>query len=322
MFTRLVTGACSRPQAAAFASATVLLLTGAAVAVAQPSTLPEITVIDRAQNDDRFDLSDRVLFMGADPTELLGAAPGGAVNNNGPLSLQAQYRGMFGPRVNVAIDGLGIVSGGPNWMDPPLHYLPPGLLDTMVLQRGIAPVTAGSSVGGAAQATAVRGEFTGDDTFSLQGRFSAGAASANDSTDLTGLIAVANDRHRLHVLGAIEEGDDARSARGDLRGTSYERDTYGVGYGLRLTGDDYIAIDYLRTQTGNSGNPVLPLDIEFFNTNRTTLSTSLSPAGVAVEARVRIIDVDHRMNNFELRDAPDFSQLTLPPFQGDDRRFV
>ncbi len=308
-----------RPRAQALAPLVVLTLTAAA---ANAQQIPEITVFDRAQGDDRYDVTDAITFTGADPTMLLNGVPGAAANNNGPLSLQAQYRGMFGPRVNVSIDGLGVVSGGPNWMDPPLHYMPAGLVDSMVMQRGIAPVVAGSSIGGTVQARTVRSEFNGEDEFHLHGRVGAGGATANDSTELSGIIAIANDRHRLHLLGAMEDGDDAESGRGTISATSYERDTVGLGYGLRLSGNDFVAVDYMRTDTGNSGNPVLPLDIEFFETDRFTLSGEFSPGAVTLRARVRVIDIDHRMNNFELRDAPDFSQLTLPPFQGEDRRFV
>ncbi|MEM9385642.1 MAG: TonB-dependent receptor [Pseudomonadota bacterium] len=316
-------GATARPRAVSPAwLVSLAVLTLGVSAAAQSQRIPEITVFDRAQGDDRYDVTDAVAFSGADPTFLLRQVPGATANNNGPLSMQAQYRGMFGPRVNVAIDGLGIVSGGPNWMDPPLHYLPSGLVDSLVVQRGIAPVDAGTSIGGSVEARTVTSTFTESADFRLQGRFGAGGATANESTDLSGFIAAGNNRHRLHVLGAMEDANDARSGRGDLAATSYERDTVGIGYGLRLNDDDFIAIDYLRTDTGNSGNPVLPLDIEFFETDRFTLSVEFSPGAVTLQARVRVIDVDHRMNNFELRNPPDFSQLTLPPFQDEDRRFV
>ena len=49
-----------------------------------------------------------------DVAEALSRLPGANRNQNGRLSGIAQYRGMFGDRVSVSIDGLGVISGGPN----------------------------------------------------------------------------------------------------------------------------------------------------------------------------------------------------------------
>ena len=42
--------------------------------------------------------------------------PEGAATNNGPLTGQIQYRGMFELRLNVRVDGMLIRGGGRNWM--------------------------------------------------------------------------------------------------------------------------------------------------------------------------------------------------------------
>ncbi|MDZ7685419.1 MAG: TonB-dependent receptor plug domain-containing protein [Gammaproteobacteria bacterium] len=85
-----------------------------------------------------------------DAMEVLTREPPGAnINRNGPLSGQAQYRGLFGPRMTVTVNGMRVTPGGPNWMDAPLHYLPAGLTDSVTMTRGIAPVSAGFGIGGA-----------------------------------------------------------------------------------------------------------------------------------------------------------------------------
>ena len=65
---------------------------------------------------------------GPDASALLSRVPGAARVGNGALSGQVQYRGLFGPRLNMRIDGQAFASGGPNLMDPPLHYAPVGLI--------------------------------------------------------------------------------------------------------------------------------------------------------------------------------------------------
>ena len=77
-----------------------------------------------------------------DSTALLRKLPGANINGNGPLSGIAQYRGMYGNRVAVAIDGAQFTSGGPNLMDPPLHYAPAAMLESLIVYRGAAPVSA------------------------------------------------------------------------------------------------------------------------------------------------------------------------------------
>jgi len=66
-----------------------------------------------------------------DAAELLRRAPGANVNRNGPLTGIAQYRGMYGERVNVQVNGMHIATGGPNGLDPPLSYVPRGQLESL-----------------------------------------------------------------------------------------------------------------------------------------------------------------------------------------------
>jgi iron complex outermembrane receptor protein len=60
---------------------------------------------------------DREMLV--DTATVLKDIPGANVNANGPVTGIAQYRGMYGDRVSVVIDHLGVISGGPNAMDAP-----------------------------------------------------------------------------------------------------------------------------------------------------------------------------------------------------------
>ena len=95
-----------------------------------------------------------------DAAELLRRAPGANVNRNGPLTGIAQYRGMYGDRVNVQVNGMNITTGGPNGMDPPLSYIPRGQLESLEVMRGIAPVSSGvETIGGTIIANAKTSSF-------------------------------------------------------------------------------------------------------------------------------------------------------------------
>ena len=80
-----------------------------------------------------------------DTATVLKDIPGANVNSNGALTGIAQYRGMYGDRISIVIDHLGVVSGGPNAMDAPLSYVSPMVTEILTVERGIA----GAEVAGA-----------------------------------------------------------------------------------------------------------------------------------------------------------------------------
>ena len=82
-----------------------------------------------------------------DVTTLMESIPGGGIHSNGAISGQTYYRGSFGTRMNVLIDDTRIESGGPNWMDPPLHYMPSSLVESFEVERGLDSVSNGSTLG-------------------------------------------------------------------------------------------------------------------------------------------------------------------------------
>jgi iron complex outermembrane receptor protein len=120
-----------------------------------------------------------------DVAEALSRLPGANRNQNGRLSGIAQYRGMFGDRVSVSIDGLGVISGGPNSMDAPLSYVSPMITKQLVLERGIPGVASSpESIGGHMDATIARGDFSTAEQFEFGGMAGARYADvAGGTTD-------------------------------------------------------------------------------------------------------------------------------------------
>ena len=120
--------------------AILLILSSSSLSVAEE--LAPISVTDTAIIE-----SEPTISKGAssDVSTAMKQVPGGSVHGNGQISGQTYYRGLFGPRMNVLIDGRHIQSGGPNWMDPPLHYMPNALMESFEVQRGIDSVSNGSN---------------------------------------------------------------------------------------------------------------------------------------------------------------------------------
>lgn len=239
-----------------------------------------------------------------DSAALLKLIPGADVNDNGPLSGQVQYRGMFGVRMNVRVDGMHIDPGGPNWMDPPLHYAPRPLLESLEVDRGIASVDSGAeTIGGTVRATLKRSAFTEDEAFSFHTDVEAAGRSADRSFAGGGSISLANRRHRLHALGSAEIGDDVNTAAGDIRASQHERYSYGGGYGFRL-GEHELGVDYRRSEARDTGNPALPMDIRFVDTDLLRATYLGKWRAIGLSASLDLTDVDHEMNNFSLRPPP------------------
>ena len=234
--------------------------------------------------------------------DLLKRMPGGNLNYNGPLTGIAQYRGMYSYRLNTTVDDVPIISGGPNWMDAPLHYAPMPILDQLEVQRGITSVSAGNeTIGGNVQAKRQKSEFGATSEFELHGGVNASAQTADSGYGVGVLIAGSNDTQRIHATGVLEQGDDTEFANGTTRPTEYDRIAWGLGYGLSL-GSHEIGLDFMRNETSDSGTPALPMDIRYVDTNIISGNYGGEIGIAAITAKLYYNEVEHLMDNFTLRD--------------------
>ncbi|WP_158583436.1 TonB-dependent receptor [Salinisphaera sp. Q1T1-3] len=235
--------------------------------------------------------------------------PGGAVSNNGGVSGQTQFRGLSGYRNQVNIDGMGIASGGPNWMDPPLHYAPAALVDTLSVTRGIPSVADSiDAIGTTIDATTKGSRFTEGDNYVLHGFGESTVRSVDDGYSLTGQANLSNDHNRLGVTVSTDQAGGERTPYGVLRASAYDRKQYGLNFGHR--GRLGETSGFVRAQrTGDSGNPDLPLDIDFFHTWLGELKQDFSLGDWRMTAQLDGNHVEHRMDNYLMRPTPDFSPL-------------
>jgi iron complex outermembrane receptor protein len=268
----------------------------------------------RTTREEHYSVSpERSTPSAADASELMDLVPGGAVNWNGPLSGQVQYRGMYGYRMNVRVDGMYVDPGGPNWMDPPLHYAPRPLLDNLEVERGIASVSSGAeSIGGSVRATLKQSAFGEGPEFEPHADLELEGRSVDRSISGGGVVSFANERHRLHLLGSAERGRNTSSPDGKIRPTRFERYQFGSGYGLRL-GEHRFGANFRYNQTDRTGTPALPMDIGFVHTYLWNGEYSASLGDANLEARIYYSDIDHKMDNFSLRDPPSLPRMPGVP---------
>lgn len=244
----------------------------------------------------------------ADSAELLRRMPGAQVNRNGALTGIAQYRGLFGPRLHVSVDQMPITSGGPNWMDPPLHYAPGPLLERLELRRGIAPVSvAGESLGGALHARLIRPDYTRTRTGRFTGLVQVGGRTADQARQVAALAGWAASERRLHAAMSAERGKNLKFPGGEVRPTEHARAFFAVGLGQRW-GAHEIMLDLRHNDTGHAGTPALPMDIRVVDSNLGRLGYQGQLAELPVEAWFSASGVEHGMSNYHLRPAMDPNQ--------------
>jgi len=244
-----------------------------------------------------------------DSAGLVARLPGAALIDNGGLSGQVQYRGLFGDRVLTRVSGQRFHSGGPNAMDPPLHYAPMPLVASVEVDRGISPVRNGPALAGGVNARLKEVGFGEGSAFAPAYDLSAGYRSVDDSRSFGGVAGMASDRFRVNLLGAWESGGDMRFPEGVVRDSGFRRDTYGLSAGWRSGAGD-LGLDLRAQETGPSGTPPFALDILYFDTDFARLSfASPAESTVRLEASLGHVRVEHGMDNFSLRPAPAMASM-------------
>ena len=239
-----------------------------------------------------------------DSGDMMTRLPGANINSNGPLTSIAQYRGLFGDRVNVLIDGVRISPAGPNRMDSPLSYLPSSRVDDVALYRGIAPVSSGiETIGGTIMANSKRAEFASSEAVEFHGNANVGYAD-NGNTRYTSLLAsVANQHHRFQIGGSLDRGDDLEFNGGEIEPSHHERGTVGISYAFQHSGHE-LEIDIDHHGTGETGTAALPMDIILARGEnyKIKFGKELNRGG-KMSARLNYQDAEHVMNNYALRNT-------------------
>ncbi len=270
------------------------------------AALQDVVIVsgDRVVTDTEIALRPESLPLdGPDISRLTARTPGGARISNGQLSGQVAYRGLTGERLNLRVDGQRFASAGPNLMDPVFHFAPSALVQSVVIDRGISPVSAGPGLGGGANAVFKKVDFSDSPEMSLGYDLTAGARSIDESTLVGGIVGASSDTLRFNVFGANEVGANTKFKGGQIDGTQFERLVYGISAGVRR-GETEIGLDLRRQNTGPSGNPPFAMDIRYVDGDFAKLSFDTVVAGTVIETYVNYADVKHAMNNFEQRPAP------------------
>ena len=263
----------------------------------------EIVVVGRsvATTSTRIEVEREMIV---DSATVLKDIPGANVNSNGLITGIAQYRGMYGDRVAVDVDQLGMISGGPNAMDSPMSYMSPMITEELVVERGIASVSrAPESIGGYINTKLARGNFSSDE-FGVSGILGTRYAGNGDVSTSAGRLTLANDGHRASVVAELDSADDISTPVGQIRPSGLNRKRYDVSYAFAGEGS-HLLLFAGRLDTTDTGTPALPMDIRLIKTDLYGVQVGKTISDkFAVEGRFAYNDVEHLMDNFSLRGAP------------------
>lgn len=262
------------------------------------------------QSESQFAVGNTI---NADSADWLSSVAGANTNKNGPVSGIAQYRGLYGDRVSVKIDGHNIIGSGPNAMDAPLSYVVPVMMESMSVYRGITPVSAGiDTLGGAVSVKLRKAEAATSDDIAVSGLLQAGYRNNNDATSLSSIVNVANQEHALLAYYSNYQGDDFETGDGlTIRPTEFDKTQFGLDYRFYHS-KGQMGFSYHNVDTQDSGTPALPMDIDFVEADRFDLSGELNVDEWNIEWALGLLSSDHAMDNFRMRTnmMPDMHRRT------------
>jgi len=268
----------------------------------------EIVVI--GVRDTHTVVTDDTLVAPPDTAQLLRKMPGANINKNGELTGIAQYRGMYGDRIKVSVNGAQISGAGPNAMDSPLHYAPVAILESLTINRGIASVSSGQeTIGGYVEAKTYTGEFGNSANFNFNGRTYFGLQSINEGTVGSGFFSLSNRNHIFRSFIMQEQADDLDFPGGKIIPSEYERERYDLGYSFR-TGDHEFSFDFARNNTKDAGTAALPMDILSVDSDLFRSNYTWNGRDTVVRARFAASDNEHWMTNYHLRRPPQDNMMT------------
>lgn len=235
----------------------------------------------------------------------LQTLPGLNVNGNGMVSGILQYRGLFGDRIHINIDGNEVAGAGPNAMDSPLSHVIGSLYQTVTLHRGIAPVSVGAeSLGGAVEIEEYAFDINTSDAWITQGGTTASYFN-NDSKALSALLFSSANNMYVGLSGDLQDGDNSDDGDGrEIPSTFYERSAIKLKAGFQ-SGKHRIDGSVAKRDTNESGTPALAMDIIFVDALWYRLNHTFEVSSQwKIKTQLFGNQNQHDMNNFALRLPP------------------
>ena len=267
-------------------------------------------IVITAVRDSSVLVTEETLVAPPDTAQLLRMMPGANLNKNGELTGIAQYRGMYGDRINISVNGSKISSGGPNAMDAPLHYAPVAILESLTVHRGITPVSSGQeTIGGSMDAKTYGGKFSDSAGFVFNGRIYSGLQSANKGNVASAILSMANDTHLFSTSLMTESADNSEFSSGEILPSEYERERIDLAYSFQGQDQEW-NLSLAVNNTGDAGTPALPMDIQSIDSKLLHVDHRWEVDAFNILSSFSYNTIEHWMTNYDLRRPPQDTMMT------------
>ncbi|MGA8007753.1 MAG: TonB-dependent receptor, partial [Thiomonas sp.] len=219
---------CARftPTVLAFSLAAGLASLTAAPSMAADTTLPEV-VVSATQSSPlswahwlgERDLAARRAATN-DTASLLLGIPGVSINAAGGVSGLPQVNGLADDRLNIQLDGMGLIASCPNHMNPVLSYASPSQVSEITVYPGVAPVSVGGdAIGGAIEVKTAPQQFAAPGKTVAGGQVSSGYRSNGNARDLGLSAHYGTESFAIRYDGSLAKAGDY-TASGDFKTTT------------------------------------------------------------------------------------------------------
>ena len=254
------------------------------IAIAEETPLEPVTVTAPELSDSPYSTSlkgDELKSRRAttsDAAKLLTDVPGVSFYGAGGVSSLPAIRGLADDRLRIKVDGMDLIAVCPNHMNPPLSYVTPASVDTIVVHAGVAPVSVGGdSIGGTIQVETFAPEFAAAGQGSItKGEVGAFYRSNGNATGVNLTASHATESFHISYSGSHAQADNYTAAKDFKTNTATGRD----GHTLPL--DEVGSTAY---ETNNHA-----LDLAFRN------GSHLFEVGVGVQDIPQVLYPNQRMD--------------------------
>ncbi|MBF6058252.1 MULTISPECIES: TonB-dependent receptor domain-containing protein [Thiomicrorhabdus] len=215
-------------------------------------------------------------------------------------------RGQKTSQLNVLLDGAKIEGGCPNRMDPPTAYTEISSYDQITVIRGVQTVTEGSGgTGGTVLFERSAPTFTEGKPY--EGEINLGTSSNGLRKDLNATVAAGGDQGYIVLQGSRKSAESYTDGNGDTVNSSYESQQGHVDLGWTPDDHQELKFSYERSVVEDALFQGASMDAPLSDGDTTRLqyrNTKVNDDIQELNFDLYYSDVDHVMNNFELRTLP------------------
>jgi iron complex outermembrane receptor protein len=300
----------------------IALAVSQSLATVNADTLDPIFVKDSVTinpNASEPEFYNRSRGVSADGGDFLGQISGVSTSRFGGRGLEPIVRGQSQTRLNILLDGAYVHGGCPNRMDPPASWAALETYEEVTVLKGVQSLLYGG--GGSGGTVLFERDSRGlAEEKGLHGRVGLSASDNNTPGDLSADIMSAGEKGYIRGIGEIKTVDNYEDGDGREVRSSFDHKQAGVILGLTPTEDRLFELSLEKNDFEDALYPGAGMDSPVEEGNIYRLSYEDKPTAAwlnSVETELYLSDIDHVMNNFDLRTPPKYPQ-THPAKAGSD----